>query len=150
MFGGRAEGGGGEGCGDRAGRSGQARPPRRPAAGKGALFAGCPDDRSDCPEPSPSHPQDDAQIAPLKPGDTVLVSALHSAPSGDRTGAAVDVTLPARINRSGLSPRQLRAVRFLQFTCGVPEPVIHAAMRTKKRTLATLAAWCVAWYWAIR
>jgi|TARA_B100001758_G_scaffold211914_1_gene195538 hypothetical protein len=60
------------------------------------------------------------------------------------------VTLPARIDRSGLSPRQLRAVRFLQFTCGVPEPVIHAAMRTKKRTLATLAAWCVAWYWAIR
>jgi hypothetical protein len=116
----------------------------------GALSrGGCPDDRTDPPDPSPRYPQDDAQIAPLKPGDTVLVTAMHSAPSGDRTGAAVDNTLPARLNRSRLSPTQLRAVRFLQFTCGVPEPVIQYLMGTKKRTVVAVAAWCGAWYWAI-
>ena len=107
----------------------------------GALSrGGCPDDRADPPDPSPRYPQDDAQIAPLKPGDTVLVTAMHSAPSGDRTGASVDNTLPARLNRSRLSPTQLRAVRFLQFTCGVPEPVIQYLMGTKKRTLVAVAA----------
>jgi hypothetical protein len=63
-----------------------------------------------------SHKQDDKQIAPIKPGDTVLLASAPEPsppPPSGRGGAADDDDLDAddlpRIDRSRLTPTQLRA-----------------------------------------
>ena len=100
------------------------------------------------PAPDP-RVQDDKQIAPVKPGDTVLVAAAPELPEGGARGPDADQDddddpLAGRIDRATLSPTVLRVVRFLQFTCGVPEPVVHLLLRVRSRTWAGMAAWMMA------
>mmetsp|Transcript_18216 Transcript_18216/g.29116 ORF Transcript_18216/g.29116 Transcript_18216/m.29116 type:complete len:215 (+) Transcript_18216:135-779(+) len=98
--------------------------------------------------------QDDLQIAPIKPGDTVLLASAPEAPQRTASGGAGaasneniddddDDDLP-RIDRTRLSPMQLRVVRFLQFRCHFPEAIIHGLICVRKRTWGGTLAWLIA------
>ena len=98
---------------------------------------------------SPSRPQDDSRIAPIKPDDTVLVAlAPEPVNRGGRAGGTRDddddddddddaVRFPfGRLDRARTSRTRLRLLRFLQHRVKLPEALAHGILRVRLRTYA--------------
>ena len=103
---------------------------------------------------SPSRPQDDSRIAPIKPDDTVLVAlAPEPVNRGGRAGGTRDddddddddddaVRFPfGRLDRARTSRTRLRLLRFLQHRVKLPEALAHGILRVRLRTYAGVVVW---------